>query len=337
MKISLNMPEDAMNLSSGYGLAGFRIVLALQELGHKVPYKDETAPVEIAFCQPDQFEWSNPDAYHIGYTPWESTGIPAEWSYGLNHCDEFWTTSGFSKKLFEKSGYTVNRVFHHGVNADIWQKRRRQRRDVLKFLHIGEPAVRKGGQMTLDAFREAFGDRTDVHLTIKAQHMLTARGREGKWPSDAYNNVSVITADLLESEVVKLFNDHDVLVYPSYGEGFGFIPLQGLVSGMPTICTASWAPYRRQLHPDLALGYHWQPSPDPILHPGMVTMPNYNDLVTTLLLVDEHFEDYAADAFSKAGRVAKYYNWVKLTEKAFSPVFEKVGGSIIEATQKMKE
>ena len=32
-------------------------------------------------------------------------------------------------------------------------------------------------------------------------------------------------------------------MYPTWGEGFGFIPLQGLASGMPVISTYDWSHY----------------------------------------------------------------------------------------------
>jgi len=49
--------------------------------------------------------------------------------------------------------------------------------------------------------------------------------------------------------LVNLYHTHHCLVYPTWGEGFGFIPLQGLASGMPTITTYPWANYEKYIGP----------------------------------------------------------------------------------------
>ena len=325
MKISYHTVKDNLDTTRGYGSAGFNIVRSLQQLGHSVPFDDPTAPVQISFCPPQWYKFHD-GQYRIGYTPWESTVLPDGWLKKMNECDEVWATSDWVANVYESAG--VERpihVYEHGLDHK-WMPKQREIGDVVKFLHVGEPALRKGGQMTVDAFREVFGDRKDVHLTIKAYHQHYLRvWKDGEitTPDKAYNNVSVINEQLHPDELIKLYHDHDVLVYPSYGEGFGFIPLQALGTGMPVISTHAWAPYEKYFK-EYSIGARrdrsiWS------LHPGDVLYPKYDDLKTTMRLLSNRQElEYAQYVYyHRAERVHEEYDWVNKTKQAFEHIISK--------------
>lgn len=325
MEISFVTAMGNLTLTNGFGIAGYNVITSLQRLGHSVPFASPTAPVEIAFCQPDYSEWSNPDAYHIQYTPWESDQLPRGWVEAFNdNSDEVWTTSPLIAKWYKEAG--VERpifVYEHGIE-DIWTNKRRRRGDKLRFLHVGEPAPRKGGQMAMEAFREVFGDRDDVHLTIKAWGRSDIRVKKHGHilgnPHALYKNVTTVYNELTPAEMVELFHAHDVLVYPGWGEGFGLIPLQALSTGMPTICTGAWAPYVNYLDEGLILGSELVQSPWPHIHTGKMFRPDYEDLKRSLKDVEESFELYAGRAFRKSFKVQEHYNWDRLTREAFDRI-----------------
>lgn len=324
MKISYTTVPGNLSLSNGYGLAGYHMCKALNELGHTVPFADGDCPVEISFCQPDYTEWSNEDAYHIQYTPWESTDLPKGWVESFNESNEVWTPSPLIAKWYKEAGVVRPiYVYEHGVNHE-YKPVRRRRIGRLNFLHVGEPAPRKGGQMAMEAFREAFGDRTDVHLTIKAWGSSHVRGMKGKHivgtPHGRFKNITTISQDIPEHELITLFHSHQALVYPGWGEGFGLIPLQALASGMPTICTGAWAPYERFLLPELTLSSRLVDSPWPTIHPGKMFEPSYEELVAAYKYTDENFERVAGRAFRTSFDVHKAYDWNTLTENAFDRI-----------------
>ena len=327
MHISFNTSPSGLNLDTGYGLAGFGIVTSLQRCGHTVTFKDSTAPVEIAFCMPDDAEWSNPTAYHIQMTPWESTKLKPGWAINFNKADEVWATSQWVADVYRAEGVTVPvYVYEHGIDLD-WTPRRRRAGNVIKFLHVGEPAPRKGGQMAMEAFHDVFGDRKDVSLTIKAWRYSAIRvyDRQGSivgLPQDVYPNVKAIYNNLEGPEMVYLFHQHDVLVYPSMGEGFGLIPLQALATGMPTICTEAWAPYRRFLSPELALESTLVDSPHPIMHPGCFYLPDYEGLKKSYRYAADNFDRLAGVAYKNSFIVRDEYSWDYLTQKAFKHIVE---------------
>jgi glycosyltransferase involved in cell wall biosynthesis len=246
----------------------------------------------------------------------------------FNEADEVWTPSPLIAKWYADAG--VDRTIHvyeHGVDHSWKNTRRRREGEILKFLHHGEPAPRKGGQMAFDAFREAFGDQKDVHLTIKSFGESTVRHKDKRGnilgPANSVSNVTVMERSLQEEELKSLYQQHHVMVYPGYGEGFGLIPLQAMATGMPTICTGAWAPYERLLLPELRLGARLIDSPWEYMHPGKVYEPSFDDLVESYRFAYENYNLVAGRAYANGFKVHKEYDWDALTEKAFSHVVEK--------------
>jgi len=316
-----------MKNNNGYGHAGTKIVDSLKELGHETLFQYSKAPVQLNFSQPDYFKLHR-NQYQISYTPWESTIIPERWRSSLSLVDEIWTTSDWCANVFQDNGYKDVRVFPHGIDP-IWSPRRRRESDVIKFLHVGEPAPRKAGQMVVDAFTKLFGNDRRYSLTLKAYNHNTTRIYNNYidkniigLPNDIYNNIKIITDNLDVSQLVKLYHDHDVLIYPSYGEGFGFIPLQALATGMPTICTDGWAHYDKYLGP-LKLKSELIDSPWPFPHEGKVFEPNYEHLLELMRDVAINFNAYSGYYYAQSTKIHEEYNWLQLTNNSFEHIFKK--------------
>lgn len=326
MKLSFYTVKSNLKTDNGYGYAGSHVRNSLEKLGHSVGFHDPAAKIQIDFCQPVLYNHFD-HQYKIGYTPWESSELPEGWLKAFNAVDEVWTTSEKCQEWYFKA--KVKRpihVFEHGIE-DIWSPKHRKPGQKLKFLHVGEPAPRKGGQMAMEAFRLAFGANEDVHLTIKGNghssirvyashfHRGGPRSILGQ-PHEVYKNVTMLDSSLSLEDLVALYHDHDVLVYPSWGEGFGLIPLQGLATGMPTICTSEWAPYSRFLG-DLSLNSRKRQSIWPDMHPGWMSEPDIHHLVDLYRYSYKNYTNLSQTFFDNAERVHSEYNWDKLTKDAF--------------------
>jgi len=316
-----------MKTNNGYGHAGTKIINSLKELGHEVGFQHVQSPVQLNFSQPDYFKLHR-NQYQISYTPWESTVIPQKWRDPLSFVDEIWTTSDWCANVFTDNGYKDVRVYPHGIDP-VWAPRRRRESDVIKFLHVGEPAPRKAGQMVVDAFAKLFGNDRRYSLTLKVYKHNTTRIYNNYidknilgLPNVLYNNIYIIDTDMTTEELVKLYHDHDVLVYPSYGEGFGFIPLQALATGMPTICTSGWAHYENYIGP-LKLKSELIDSPWPFPHEGKVYEPNYQHLLELMRDVTINFNAYSGFYYAQSTKIHKDYNWLQLTNNAFDHIFKK--------------
>ncbi len=327
MEISYSTPIINLQASNGYSYAGKHIVDSLNRLGHTVPFQNAKSPVQLNFSQPNLFKLHRKQ-YQISYTPWESTVIPKEWDPFLKSVDEIWTTSDWCANVFEDNGYKIDMVYPHGIES-VWTPKRRKDDGVIKFLHVGEPAPRKAGQMVVDVFGQLFGNNPEYQLTIKAWKHNTTRVYNNYidknivgLPDKIFNNINIITKELDLPNLVKLYHDHDVLVYPSFGEGFGFIPLQALATGMPTICTKAWAHYDKYLGP-LALKSELIDSPWPFPHEGKVFEPNRQHLLELMRDSAINFNAYSGYYYAQSTKIHEEYNWDQLTNNSFEKIVKK--------------
>ena len=303
----------------------------MNKLGIETPFNvsADVAPVSFNFTQPSYYQF-NEGQYIIGYTPWESTKLQDNWANLMIMCDEVWTTSDWCEQVFKDNGVTKPlKVFEHGIDH-MWSPSRRvtasSRNKVLRFLHVGEPASRKGGQMVFDAFVELFGNDPSYSLTIKANGISSVRAKLPDQsiapPDEVYNNVFLRNQLVSREQLVQIYNAHHVLVYPSWGEGFGFIPLEAMASGMPVIFNTTWAPYRR-FSVGLDIADRLIDTVQENDHPGQMLEPNFESLKEQMQRAADDFETFSEQAFKFAPRIHHDYDWTRLTQKAFAPIVKK--------------
>lgn len=319
--ISFYTPRSNFIRGIGYSEAAYHLVNSLNKLGFEVPFDSPKPKTQLHFCQPTYFaDALRSGQQKIALLPWESTAPMEDWIEILEEVDEIWATSTWCANVYESWGLKVEKVFPHGIGAN-WTPKRKRPGSVLKFLHAGEPAPRKGGQLAYEAFKKAFGEREDVCLYIKTKDHSTIRNKtNGSIVSkDLGKNVKLLPADLPEDQLILLYQQCDFLVYPSYGEGFGFFGLQGLATGTPTICTAEWAEYKNFLG-DLALDSKYIDSPWPDMHPGQVVLPDADQLVDKLRYCADNVEALHQHFYRQAFDVHTEYDWEELTRNAFKNI-----------------
>jgi glycosyltransferase involved in cell wall biosynthesis len=331
MKISYYTIKAGLNPAVGFGYAGKNIVKSLNNLGYEVSFANPKSDIQLNFTQPHHFKLHR-NQYQIGYTPWESTSMRTDWVDKFNFCDEVWATSDWVAKVFKDNGVTKPiYVYPHGVE-DIWKPKKRvlKENEPFKFLHVGEPSPRKDGQLVVDTFIKLFGNNPDYHLTIKAHGFSTIRvydkNREFVNPDKAYNNITVITEEYSEPDLVSLFHRHHALIYPSWGEGLGFIPIQGLATGMPVISTYDWAHYEKYIGPlklksQLTSDTLPKAVGDP--HVGKMFRPDKQHLEDLMYDVVINSKAYFGYYFAQSKKIHEEYNWDQLTKNAFERLSKK--------------
>lgn len=321
MKISFGLPEnmtqDSVWERNGYGYATRMLMNSLTRLGYDWRENYEDADVEFWFDQPRWWRPS-PDKYTIGYHPWESTLLPPGWADIMNQCDEIWTPSPVIAEWYHQyAGITRPvYVFEHGVSS-VWSPVRRKVEDKTKFLHIGGEALRKGMKETLNAFRQQFVSEADVELNLK----MTSEG----WRVSGWHKVNILPDSLSLEDLVRVYHDNHVYVYPSWGEGFGLTPLQAMATGMPTITLSSWAPYANFLDPNLIVDSTLSfPPEDHInfnmwtkIHPGKMWRPDPQDLERAMRYAYDNYDECVTFAMDQTEKIKKHYDWDRLTEEAF--------------------
>ena len=313
MKISFNthIESNKIRNNDGYGYATERILTSLRNLGYEVTENDASADVGLVFNQPHHAKWFG-NQYRIMYHPWESTLLMPDWPAMMNEADEVWSPSPLIGEWYRTFNGIVKPIytFEHGIDS-VWEPRPRPVKDTIKFLHVGGEAYRKGLPETLKAFRAAFPDpdKAGVEITYK----LGVAG----FNLAHHRGTNTISGKMPFNELMGLYYQHNIFVYPSWGEGFGFNPFQAMATGMPSIVTAGWAPYQRFIDPQLVVDTNLSESPWPKVHPGHMFQPELDDLVDRMRYAVDHYDELHDRAQAVAPKIHEDYNWDKVTKNAF--------------------
>ena len=183
--------------------------------------------------------------------PWEFGAVPRDWLAPIRaHVDELWVPSEWVRQMYVDSGVDPDRVvtIPNGVDLELFHPEG----DVLplldatagtRFLFVGGLIWRKGPDVLLSAWREAFAGRTDVTLVIKDFGADSVYRGADRGPIREYAEsgeaprVLLIDDELSASELAALYRASDVLVHPYRGEGFAMPVLEAMASGLPVITT----------------------------------------------------------------------------------------------------
>ncbi len=183
--------------------------------------------------------------------PWEFGAIPQAWCGPLaDNVDELWVPSEYVRGMYLDAGIDPARVvvIPNGVDLARFSPdgpRREVAGAGLRFLFVGGLVARKGPDVLLAAWREAFAGRDDVTLVIKdfgADGIYRGEGPRAAIrdhaASGALPRLELIEDELPGDEIAALYRSCDVLVAPYRGEGFAMPVLEAMACGLPVIATA---------------------------------------------------------------------------------------------------
>lgn len=184
----------------------------------------------------------------IAYTMFESTKMPGSWVNFLNkHVDGIIVPTQFCKDIFRMSGVKRPiKIATLGVNSNEFHFIEPKEHEGFNFLwqgHHYDPTGRKGAGLVERAFKELHASG----LIPSSKLILKYRPHEN-FPIkinglEAEPGIIHISDTISRSEMNNLLSTTDCCVNPSRGEGFGYIPLEQLACGLPTIVTNWSFPY----------------------------------------------------------------------------------------------
>lgn len=310
MSYKVNLEFHSYDIAShtGYGKAAQGLYRALWDQDVDMP---EASRNILNFCKAEHYRFKDTT---IGYTPWESTRVPQSWIEPMRQVDDLWTTSGWNADLFrEVSGKDDIFIVPHGIDTDIWKpiKHCYQRHRPFTFVHVGEPAIRKGGDILLKAWHKHFRYMKDVQLIFKATDgtMCRIKDRGGSivgYPG--YENTQLIDKVTSDLELWQLYALSDVMVYPSRGEGFGFIPLEAMCTGLPTILPqkgmGGFSRYGNLLNESKLV-----PSTHQGIHPGDWYEHDIDELIAKMEEIMQDYNYFARQAYDNTNILHRLYNW----------------------------
>ena len=111
----------------------------------------------------------------------------------------------------------------------------------FRFLHVSSCFPRKGVDVLLKAYGEAFSASDDVALVIKTfpnpHNDVKAQLERCRHGNPRYPRVELIEDDWTPGQIAALYQSCHALVAPSRGEGFGLPIAEAMLYGLPVIVT----------------------------------------------------------------------------------------------------
>ena len=149
-------------------------------------------------------------------------------------------------------------------------------------------------------------------------------------PEVAYKNVKTISQSLNFSDYLKLLHNTHCLIYPSWGEGFGMMPLEAMATGMPVVSSWEWAEYKDQISNKIDSSLCDVPDniathlKDTYLR--QIYLPNIDSIRYNIRKVYENYNDQFDESFTKSIDIHKQWNWEEVTEKYAIPRLREIYG-----------
>ncbi len=214
------------------------------------PPLPHVADVEVRHQWPPDFRPA-PAGRLAVIQPWEFGAVPRAWVDAIRaNVDELWVPSDYVRNMYIAGGVAPERVavVPNGVDGGVFTPEGARYEldcpaDAVRFLFHGGLIWRKGHDLLLEAWREAFADRDDVVLVVKSvgansvyrngeRKDIAGHAASGKLP-----RVVLVEQELSDEELASLYRSCDVLVHPYRGEGFAMGVLEAMACGLPAIVT----------------------------------------------------------------------------------------------------
>ena len=241
--------------------AGYRDGMSAEDL--TLFEAQRAAPIRPPFvlCQhsvASAFVPSPDAACNVGRTMFETDCLPPDWVARCNDLDEVWVPSRFNVESFRAAGVRAPlAVIPGGIDVERFRPEATPlhlagTRGTV-FLSVFEWRRRKGWDVLLRAWAEAFGPEADATLVLRTYPVGAPAGADRRAMLESAIDEFLLTAcgrrrcevapivvltDLIpDAQLPSLYTAADVYVSPTRGEGWGRPFMEAMACGRPVIAT----------------------------------------------------------------------------------------------------
>lgn len=248
-------------------------------------------------------------AHKVLFTMWETDELPARFVAWCDYYDQVLVPCEHNVELFSRYHRNVKHV-PLGVDGNAWHPVQRPENPVFRIHAGGSLWGRKGLDLVVAACRLL---RFDHELHIK----LAPHARDNP-PLDTMPEVKFHREWMSQDDQLRFFNQADLWVCPSRGEGFGLIPLQAIACAVPTILTATSGQAQFAHFATGVVGHRKVAA-------GDTGRWDEADLEELAAKITDHYENLSsvrATAAKNAPLAAKAFSWQEASRKLVATVPE---------------
>jgi len=260
--------------------------------------------------QPREQWLYTPFKKNIAIIPWETTVVPKSWIGKINGFDGLLVPCKQNIEDFKNSGIKIPiELIHWGIDPDKFYPLTRPDRPVFTFGSLGALSIRKGTDLLIAAFKEAFPNEKDVKLICKTSYNTYPFGAKD-------DRIEVQMTPVSNQELITdFFQKIDCFVFPTRGEGFGMTPLEAMATGVPAIVTG-WSGPVEYMTPEVGwlIDYTLAPAKNfsEIVYKedcGNWAEPSKEHLIKLMRYAYEHRDEVKAKGAAAAEHVRKNWLW----------------------------
>jgi len=183
--------------------------------------------------------------YRVAVWYWELEDLPEAWKPKLTWMDEVWAPTTFLARTFSKAVSVPVIPMLPGIRLPKFTPRPREFFGIpqgpmlfLVTFDMGSVMPRKNPLAAIQAFRRAFGNRTDVHLVVKVSRgSVNPQAFAQLRAAMQHANCTLIDAVFKRSDTLALFQLADVYLSLHRSEGLGLGMAESMLMGKPVVAT----------------------------------------------------------------------------------------------------
>lgn len=253
----------------GYGITGLNIVKSLSSIAdvslwcigdpqvttqndadiissclQRAKYTDFKAPCIKIWHQHDMTQFAG-IGRRIGFPIFELDTFSDLEKHHLNSLDDIFVCSNWAKKVVEQQTMLKGENIHViplGVDLEIFKPSDMVQCNTTRFFNCGKWEIRKGHDVLVEIFNNAFSESDDVELILMCDNPFCSKEEKEQWQnsylqSKLGNKITIIPRRPTQEEVYSIMTQVHCGIFPSRAEGWNLELLEIMACGKPVITT----------------------------------------------------------------------------------------------------